>query len=232
MITLKNISKHYSGNTVLSDISLEIPKNSVTGILGPNGAGKSTLLKIITGFEFPDSGTVFIENSEVTNFSGRKEHISYMPEKMTLYPSYFVEEFLRFYHSAIGFHDDELLQLLSLQKMYAKKIKHLSKGWHQRLKLYLALCTAKPIIILDEPFEGFDPLQMQEITRLFKSRNSAGFSFLLSIHQLSYAQKICDYFIFLNNGKIVAEGSYQTLAEHFSAAKENLEEIFLKVLKK
>ena len=93
MITLKNISKHYSGNTVLSDISLEIPKNSVTGILGPNGAGKSTLLKIITGFEFPDSGTVFIENSEVTNFSGRKKHISYMPEKMTLYPSYFVEEF-------------------------------------------------------------------------------------------------------------------------------------------
>ena len=232
MITLENISKSYSGNKALRNISLTIPRNSVTGILGPNGAGKSTLIKIITGFEFPDSGKVYIENLPVTNFKQRKNHISYLPEKLSIYPEYFVMEFLNFYHSAIESENGELLEILSLKKIFSKKIKHLSKGWYQRLKLYVALCSTKPIIVLDEPFEGFDPLQMRDIARLFKSEKAEKHLFLLSIHQLSYAEKICDYFVFLNEGKLVAEGSFERLSRRFSAASNNLEEIFVKVLEK
>ena len=232
MISLKNISKHYSGNTVLNNVTLDFPANSVTGILGPNGTGKSTLIKIITGFEFPDSGSIYIEKTKMTDFQHRKKLLSYMPEKMTVYPEYFTDEFLSFYHSATDCRDTELLEMLSLKSVFGKKIKHLSKGWHQRLKLYLALCSVKPIIVLDEPFDGFDPLQMKEIAGLFKSQNSEGRSFVLSIHQLSYAQKICDYFIFLNNGEVAAQGSLEMLTKRFTAASNNLEEIFLKVLEK
>ena len=104
----------------------------------------------------------------------------------------------------------------------------MSKGWHQRLKLYTALCNNKRIVILDEPFEGFDPLQMVKIIKVIKSQNSKGRSFILSIHQLSYAQKICNYFLFLDEGILIAEGSKDDLVTRYST--ESLEEIFLKVL--
>jgi len=232
MIKLNNISKNYSDNIVLKDISINIPDKAITGIIGPNGAGKSTLLKIISGFEFQDSGEVHIYNTEMKNFYQRKDHIFYMPEDMSIYPEYFVDDFISFYHSCMNLRDDDLLAILSLKKVFNKKIKHLSKGWHQRLKLYTVLCNKKPIVILDEPFDGFDPLQMKDIIDLFKSQNSQERSFILSIHQLSNAQKICDYFILIDQGIIVAKGTFKELRKSFSCQTCDLEEIFLKALKK
>ncbi len=232
MIALKNISKRYSKNKVLNSISVDIPEKSITGIIGPNGAGKSTLIRIITGFEFPDTGTVYIKNNEMRNFYQRKEYLSYMPENMSIYPEYSVDEFLSFYHLSAYLKNDDLLKTLSLKKIFNKRIKNLSKGWHQRLKLYTALCNPKSIVVLDEPFDGFDPLQMKEIINLFKSQNSDGRSFILSIHQLTDAQKICDYFIFLDNGYVIAEGTLDELGNHFSCETYSLEDIFLKALEK
>ena len=130
MITLKNISKNYSKNRALNSISLTIPEKSITGIIGPNGAGKSTLIRIITGFEFADADTVYINKSEMQDFYQRKKYISYMPENMSIYPEYFVDEFLSFYHLSINLKNDDLLMMLSLKTIFNKKIKHLSKGWH------------------------------------------------------------------------------------------------------
>ncbi len=232
MIKTENITKRYLKNKVLDDISISIPDKTITGIIGPNGAGKSTLLKIISGFEFPDSGTIYINNNKVNKHSMIKKHLSYMPENMSLYPDYFVDEFLDFFHSAINYMDEKLMDSLSLKKIFYKKIKHLSKGWHQRLKLYTALANEKPVIILDEPFDGFDPLQMRDIIKIFKSQNSEGKSFILSIHQLSDAQKICDYFILLDTGVKIAEGSIDSLSEKFSCKSKSLENIFLEALGK
>ena len=230
MIALKNISKMYSKLQVLNDISFVTPKNCITGIIGPNGAGKSTLIRILTGLEFPSRGSVFINDIEMRNFEQRKNLISYMAENMVLYPDYSVGEFLCFYHAAANYKDEQLLEELSLKEVISKKIRHLSKGWHQRLKLYTALCNNKPIVILDEPFEGFDPLQMVKIIDVIRLQNLKGRSFVLSIHQLSYAQKICDYFVFLDEGILVAEGLKGDLVNRYST--ESLEEIFLKVLQK
>ncbi len=232
MIKLNNISKSYSDNIVLKDISINIPDKAITGIIGPNGAGKSTLLKIISGFEFQDSGDVHIYDTKMENFHQRKNHIFYMPENMSIYPEYFVNDFLSFYHSCMHSKDDNLFTILSLKTVLNKKIKHLSKGWHQRLKLYTVLCNKSPIIILDEPFDGFDPLQMKDIINLFKSQNSQGRSFILSIHQLSEAQKICDYFILIDQGTIVAEGTFNELNDYCLCRTNSLEEIFLKALEK
>ncbi len=232
MIELIDISKKYSRNTILDNISIIVPEGSVTGIIGPNGAGKSTLIKILAGFEFPDSGEVRISDRKVSNFSQRKRYLSYMPEIMYLYPEYHVDEFLDFFHESVNFRDDELINALSLKKVYQKKINHLSKGWHQRLKLYTALCNTKPFVILDEPFDGFDPLQLKEIIKIFMAGKKIGRSFLLSIHQLSDAQKVCDHFILLDEGKLLASGSIEELATYFSCETGSLEDIFLMALKK
>ena len=230
MIKLKNISKSYSGNKVLDNISLSIPKNSITGIIGPNGAGKSTLIRIITGFEFPDSGNIRMFKSKVKNFNERKKYISYMSETMLLYQGYIVSDFLEFFHNASGFKDDDLFDSLSLKKIVQKKIGHLSKGWHQRLKLYISMCNNREIVILDEPFDGFDPLQLREINKLFKAQRLNGRSFVFSIHQLSDAQKICNYFILLDEGKVLTEGSLDKLGDRFLSGSGSLEDIFIKAL--
>ncbi len=230
MIELNEITKKYNENTILKKISLKIPKNTVTGIIGPNGAGKSTLIKILTGFEFAQSGLIYIEDKKIDNFNQIKEKVSYMPEKMAMYPDYFVKEFLDFFHNITQYKDEQLLKALNLANIFSKKIRQLSKGWLQRLKLYFALCNQKPIVILDEPFEGFDPLQMKEIIKILISQKKTGRTFILSIHQLSYAEKICDNFLFLNHGKIIASGTFEDLSQKFNLKNGNLEQIFLKVL--
>ncbi len=230
MITVKNIYKYYDKKIVLKNISLLIPNNSITGIIGPNGAGKSTLIKIITGFEYPDSGFFYIKNRKPENFNQIKNEISYMPENMALYPEYFVDEFLDFFHSAVNYENRELLDALSLSSVSNKKIKHLSKGWAQRLKLYTALCNKKEIVILDEPFEGFDPLQMREITEIIRLQNKKGRTFILSIHQLSYAKKICNYLLFLNRGELIAEGSLEDLSKRYAVPDGDLEEILIRII--
>ncbi len=232
MIKLQNVTKRYHHNLVLDNITFELPKGSITGILGPNGAGKSTLIKIITGFEYPDSGKVFIKEKENKNFEYLKKHIYYLPEKMVLYPDYFVGEFLSVFNKISKSNDNFLLETLELKEVLNKKIKNLSKGWHQRLKLYVALSQKRKIAILDEPFDGFDPLQMRKIIKIINLQNNNGKTFVITTHQLSYAQKICNYFIFLDKGKLIESGTIKYLLEKYALHTNDLEEIMIKAIEK
>ena len=231
MIEIRNVSKSYGDVKVLDSISAVLPQNCISCVIGPNGAGKSTLIRIITGFECPDSGEVYLSGQKVESFHIAKSLLSYMPEKMTLYPDYRVEEFLKVYFEITGEHDVNVFEKLGLSEVVSKKIKNLSKGWHQRLKLYLALSLKRPFIILDKPFEGFDPLKMREIGSVLKKLNGKERTFLLSVHQLSYAEKICDWFLLLSRGKVVATGSLEELAEKYTDGITDLEEIFIKAVK-
>ncbi len=226
MIKVVGVSKEYSGVSVLNKIDLIIPDKKISGIIGPNGAGKSTLIKIISGFETQDSGEIFFNNLKVDEFYEKKRYISYMPEYMILYPDLYVKEFIYYFHNVMRFSNDKLIKMLNLKNVFNKRIKHLSKGWHQRLKLYTALSNEKPYVILDEPFEGFDPIQMNDIMKLFDVEKT----FILSIHQLSQAQKICDYFILLDNGILIASGGMEELKNRFSCESDSLEDIFIKAL--
>ncbi len=232
MIKLQNVTKRYHHNLVLDNITFELPKGSITGILGPNGAGKSTLIKIITGFEYPDSGKVFIKEKENKNFEYLKKYIYYLPEKMVLYPDYFVGEFLSIFNKISKSNDNFLLETLELKEVLNKKIKNLSKGWHQRLKLYVALSQKRKIAILDEPFDGFDPLQMRKIIKIINLQNNNGKTFVITTHQLSYAQKICNYFIFLDKGKLIESGTIKYLLEKYALRTNDLEEIMIKAIEK
>ncbi len=230
MISLNKIYKTYENVTVLKNITLSINKGTITGIIGPNGAGKSTLLKIITGIEYPNKGEIYIDNMHVMSFNHIKPFISYMPERMTIYPEYHVYEYIDFLNKVLKIKNTNLFNLFFLENIYTKRIKHLSKGWHQRLKLYTALSIKRPVYILDEPFEGFDPLQMQHIIEILLSFVKQSKTIILSIHELSYAQRICNDFILLNKGEVVAQGTLNELKEKYSVKENTLEKIFIKAL--
>ena len=230
MLNLNNISKKYSKTIVLNKISFKIPKGSITGIIGPNGAGKSTLFKIIAGFENPDSGKIYLKDKVITSFNEKKKLLSYMPEYLEIYPYYYVSEFIQFIQKTTGHIDGELIKTLNLMNVMNKKIIHLSKGYRQRLKLFFALSNNKKIVILDEPFDGFDPIQLREIIKLIKSENRNGRTFILSIHQLHDAEKICNYYILLDEGKLIAKGNMKTLIKKFGKDSPSLEQMFIRAI--
>ncbi len=228
MLRVNNISKKYSGIYALDKVSFEVQENSITGIIGPNGAGKSTLLRIITGFELADEGEIYFNGKILSSLSEKNSLFSYMPEYCELYPDYYVNDFLSFIHKITGYFDSYIFDALELENVKNKKIRHLSKGYRQRLKLYFALSNRKKVIILDEPFEGFDPIQLVRIMEVIRREKEAGKTFLITIHQLNYAEKICDDYILLNEGKVVAWGNIEALRQKYSCT--SLEQIFMRAL--
>lgn len=231
MLNVKEITKTYNGTHSLANVTFTVPANSITGIIGPNGAGKSTLLKIIAGFELPDSGEMLFGKTPISAFDDIKWLVSFMPEQLEIYPNYQVNEFLDFLHGTVGMADNQLLDVLNLRSIRHKKIGHLSKGYRQRIKLYFSLCNDKRIVILDEPFDGFDPIQLQDILAMLRAEHRKGRTFIISIHQLHDAEKICDYYILLKEGRLVAEGDMESLAGRFGLKKPSaLEQVFMAAL--
>jgi ABC-2 type transport system ATP-binding protein len=231
MFKISEISKKYFRSIALNKVSFEVQKGGITGIIGPNGAGKSTLLDIITGFQQADSGKISYNGKELKSFNEKKKVFSYMPENMQIYPDIYTGEFLTFIQKATNCFRNDLIEILGLNKVLNKRIKFLSKGYHQRLKIFSALANNKKIVILDEPFDGFDPIQLIEILNLIKTENSkAGRTFILSIHQLFDAEKICSQYILLDEGRLVASGTLAELRKSFEIENASLEEIFIKAL--
>jgi len=154
-----------------------------------------------------------------------------MPERLQIYPDYYVEEFIKFINSSTDYVYRDLIEILNLDEVKGKKIRHLSKGYHQRLKLFFALSNRKKIIILDEPFDGFDTIQLIEILEFIKSENRRGRTFILSIHQLYDAEKICNHYVLLNEGRVVAEGNLEKLKLRFGGNIDSLEQIFMRAIR-
>ena len=147
-----------------------------------------------------------------------------MPEDIKLYPTLTTEEFINFVGT-----EEQLIEKLTIYKMWRKKIKELSKGYTQRLKIYSALFPKRKIVLLDEPFEGFDPLQLQNISEIIRNEEERGRTFIISAHQLNYAQEICNYFILLKDGKVVDIGTFEKLKKKYN--KDFLEKIFIEALR-
>ncbi|NOX32800.1 MAG: ABC transporter ATP-binding protein [Deltaproteobacteria bacterium] len=229
---IKNITKRYFRTVALNKVSFEVSEGSITGVIGPNGAGKSTLLDIISGFQNPDEGEIYFNDRPLTLmlFKEKKKVLSYMPEHLEIYPDYYVDDFIRFLHGATRYIDTDLIDILNLAKVKNKKIRYLSKGYHQRLKLFFALSNTKKIMVLDEPFDGFDPIQLIDILEFIRSENRKGRTFILSIHQLYDAEKICSHYVLLNQGKVVTQGSIQTLKQTFGDDSSSLEQIFMRAI--
>ena len=216
MLKVQNITKKFGNTLALDNVSFEIDKGEVVGLLGPNGAGKTTCMRIITGFYFPDDGTVTVDGlNHAKNSTKIKSLIGYLPENNPLYPNLTVAEYLEFVGNLKGITDlkneiSSVVKKTYLQEVFFKEIATLSKGFRQRVGLAQALLGNPQILIMDEPTEGLDPNQREDIRKLIKEIGKER-TVLLSSHVLDEVQKTCERVIIIAKGKIVADSPVKKL---------------------
>lgn len=214
MISAQNISKFYGTQKALDDLSFVAQKGKILGLLGPNGAGKSTLIKILTGYISSDAGEVTVCGHTMGVNKPELQHlIGYLPEHNPLYLEMYVKEYLN-YVSGIYKVDKsvvpELIEKVGLSLEKNKKIKHLSKGYRQRVGIAQALVHDPEVMILDEPTTGLDPNQIVEVRDLIKNIAKEK-TVILSTHLMQEVTSVCDEVLILNKGKVVANDSVKNV---------------------
>ncbi len=210
-ISISNLSKNYSEQTVLNNIGFEIGEGEVVGFLGPNGAGKTTTMKIIAGALAYNTGSVKVCGMEVKNNTLQTNAlIGYLPEQNPLYPEMYVKEYLLFVAETHGIEKgkdklvDELIDKVGLRPEFQKKIGQLSKGYRQRVGLAQALIPNPKVLILDEPTTGLDPNQLEEIRNLIRELGKDR-TVIFSTHIMQEIKAICNRVLIINKGEIVAD---------------------------
>ena len=212
MIKVKNLTKTYVGTKALDNISFSLNDGDILGFLGPNGAGKSTTMNIITGYLSADSGTVEIDGTDILEDpTAVKRKIGYLPEIPPLYNDMTVQGYLEFMFKLkkvrlpMKEHIAKICNMVKITGVSGRIIKHLSKGYRQRVGLAQALLGEPPVLILDEPTVGLDPQQIIEIRKLIRDIGKKR-TVILSSHLLSEVQAVCDKIIIINKGKIITSG--------------------------
>lgn len=225
-IRIENLSKRYGIQTAVDNISFEVKTGEILGFLGPNGAGKSTSMKMITGYLGIGEGDVLIGGQSVRQHGDAlKKHIGYLPENNPLYLDMPVMDYLHFCAALQGVAKEKIsertramVKLCGLQAEKHKKIGELSKGYRQRVGLAQAMIHDPAILILDEPTTGLDPNQIVEIRKLIRELGKAK-TVILSTHILPEVEATCDRILIINKGKIVADGTADTLRKQATGSE-------------
>jgi ABC-2 type transport system ATP-binding protein len=217
-IKIEKLTKKYGYHKAVDDISFEVKTGEILGFLGPNGAGKTTTMKIITNYLNCEEGDVIIGGKSIRdNADDLKKHIGYLPESNPLYHDMPVIDYLEFCADLQGVEKSkvpdrvrEMVKVCGLNAEKHKKIGELSKGFRQRVGLAQAMIHDPAILILDEPTTGLDPNQIVEIRKLIRELGREK-TVILSTHILPEVEATCDRIMIINNGKIVADGTAETL---------------------
>jgi ABC-2 type transport system ATP-binding protein len=227
ILQIENLTKRYSNHTALSDVSLEVPRGSVYGLLGPNGAGKSTLIRVINRITLPDAGRVLFDGKPITDEDIYK--IGYLPEERGLYKKMKVGEQALFFARLKGLSRRDALQRLKkwfirlgIESWWDKKVEDLSKGMAQKVQFITTVLHEPKLLIFDEPFSGFDPINAnilkQEIMRL----RDEGATVIFSTHNMSSVEEICDHITLINKSRNILSGSVDEVRRRFG---ENIFEV-------
>lgn len=227
MIEVKNLVKKYGNHTAVDNLSFTVKDGQVYGFLGPNGAGKSTTMNIIIGYLSATEGEVIINGHDIFEEPEEaKKCIGYLPELPPLYMDMTVKEYLQFVAELKKVPKKEraeqiekAMQMTNITDMQKRLIKHLSKGYKQRVGLAQAIIGFPEIIILDEPTVGLDPKQIIEIRDLIK-KLSKEHTIILSSHIMQEISAVCDHILIINKGQLVAEGTPEELAEMTQGTQE------------
>lgn len=223
MIEVKHLTKRYGTNTAVSDLSFTVEKGQIYGFLGPNGAGKSTTMNIITGCLSATGGEVKIDGYDIFEDAVKaKRRIGYLPEQPPVYMDRTPREYLRFVAEAKGIparqRDAEIqrvMEVTQITQMADRLIRHLSKGYRQRVGIAQAILGDPPIIILDEPTVGLDPIQIIEIRDLIQTLGKEH-TVILSSHILSEVRAVCSTIMIIAHGKLVACDTAENLEKRFA----------------
>jgi ABC-2 type transport system ATP-binding protein len=232
MIDVKGLVKAYGTKRAVDGVSFSVRRGEILGFLGPNGAGKSTTMKMITGFLRPDEGTARVEGIDVAaDPVAAKRRMGYLPENAPAYPEMTVAEFLGFIAEVRGFraraarqaHVERAITLTHLASVRNQTIETLSKGFKQRVGFAQALLHDPPVLILDEPTDGLDPNQKNEVRLLIRNM-AVEKAVVLSTHILEEVEAICTRVIIISRGRIVADETPRQLLARKAGAR--MDEIF------
>jgi ABC-2 type transport system ATP-binding protein len=220
MISVRHLTKHFGPILAVDDVSLAVRRGEVLGFLGPNGAGKSTTMKMITGFLAPSSGTAVVCGADITEDPiAAKRQIGYLPEGAPSYPDMTPPAFLQFVAHIRGFRGAEARERIktaisrtALESVLAQPIDTLSRGFKRRVGLAQALLHDPPVLILDEPTDGLDPNQKHEMRKLINVLAPEK-AIIISTHMLEEVDAVCSRAVVIANGKLVADGTPDELAQ-------------------
>jgi len=221
LLIVKDVVKQYGDYTALNNANISVPKGSIYGLLGPNGAGKTTLMRIINQITAPDSGEVI--------FNGEKlqEHhiaeIGYLPEERGLYKKMKVGEQALYLAQLKGMHYNEALEKLKfwfkkldILNWWNKKVEELSKGMAQKIQFVVTVIHEPKLLIFDEPFSGFDPINAAIIREEIVKLSQKGTTIIFSTHRMESVEEICDHIALINKSKTILEGTIDTIKQQFT----------------
>jgi ABC-2 type transport system ATP-binding protein len=219
-LSVDKVSKSYESVKALNEVSISFNSGCVFGLLGPNGAGKTSLLRIINRISFPDSGQVLIDGKPLSKVNSQL--IGYLPEERGLYPSLSVAEQISYFGLLKGVEKSELsvrvnkwLTRFMIADLAKRKVKELSKGNQQKVQIICSLIHNPSLIVFDEPFSGFDPINYSLLTEVIKELKSEGKSFILSTHNMNSVEEVCDEIILINKGSKILDGTITELKQRF-----------------
>ncbi|MGB1039892.1 MAG: ABC transporter ATP-binding protein [Flavobacteriales bacterium] len=226
----KNISKSYHNHVALNDVSLEVEKQSIFGLLGPNGAGKTSLIRIVNQITAPDSGEIIINGEKLS--PKHIEDIGYLPEERGLYKKMQIGEQAMYLAQLKGMSKNDAKRELKLWfekfeigNWWNKKVEELSKGMAQKVQFITTVLHKPKILILDEPFSGFDPINANLIKSEIMQLKEEGATIFLSTHNMGSVEEICDNIALINSSKKVLDGKVSDIKKEFS---KNMYEIDFK----
>ena len=215
MITIKDLNKFYGSHHVLTDINLNIDKPGIYAVLGPNGSGKSTLIKNILGLVLPKSGDILVNNKSIKDNCKYRNNISYLPQIARFPENLKVKELIKMVSNIRkqSSNHEELIDLFNIRKELNKKTGNLSGGNKQKVNMVLAFMFDNPIIILDEPTTGLDPVAITKFKALVKRKKEEGKIIIFTTHIMSLVEEISDEIIFILDGKIHYRGNMENIIE-------------------
>ena len=222
ILTVEHVTKRYAEHTALDDVSLSIPKGSVYGLLGPNGAGKTTLIRIINRITAPDTGRVLLGGREIAPEDVRR--IGYLPEERGLYKKMKVGEQAVFFARLKGLsHRDAVARLkkwfvkFGIEGWWDKKIEELSKGMAQKVQFIVTVLHEPELLIFDEPFSGFDPINANLLKEEILALRDKGATVIFSTHNMSSVEEICDHITLINKSKNILSGRVDEIRRRHGA---------------
>lgn len=220
IININNLSKFFGSYLALDNVNLSVKKGTVLGLLGPNGAGKTTLLRIINGILVKDSGNVQIFDKEASLQTARL--IGYMPEERGLYDNMTIENQILYFGELKGAKPadirplmNEYLELFNLSGSNKRKIKELSKGNQQKVQIIATLIHKPELVILDEPFSGFDPINGALLESLIERLKTDGTTLIISSHNMHSVEELCDSIALINKGKLILQGQLDEIKDAY-----------------
>jgi ABC-type multidrug transport system ATPase subunit len=232
-LAVESLSVRRAQRTIVDQVSFALERGEIVAIIGANGAGKTTLLEAVVGATRVHSGRMLFGGQALATLAARARVLSYMPDAAEPPAEVRVSALVQLAKRLGSAPEDkatELAERLGLGAIASVRAGELSRGEKKRVSLFTALCTDRPIVVLDEPLGAFDPLQLLDVLELMRECANGGQALLLSVHQMSDAEKIATRVLILDQGRVVALGTLADLRARVESPDASLEQVFIRLL--